>query len=96
MIEMKGFMDARNITTGAEAPFQNGLCERNHAVVDSMLLRLVQDNPSTEMTTLLRWANMAKNSLYNVHGFSPNQLVFGKNSKLLQISDSRLQQIDTS
>ena len=31
---------------------------------------------------LIKWANMAKNCLVNVHGFSPNQLVFGKNPKL--------------
>ena len=98
MIEMKSLMDARNITTGAEAPFQNGLCERNHAVVDAMLLRLLQDNPNTEVRTLLKWANMAKNSLYNVHGFSPNQLVFGKNPKLgdmAQASPSSISKISS-
>ena len=82
MLQLKSYMDVRNITTGAEAPFQNGLCERNHAVVDSMLVRLVLDNPNMEVDTLLKWANMAKNCLLNVHGFSPNQLVFGKNPKL--------------
>lgn len=82
MVELKNYLNVRSITTGAEAPFQNGLCERNHAILDSMMLRLMLDNPSTEVNTLIKWANMAKNCLINVHGFSPNQLVFGKNPKL--------------
>ena len=82
MVELKMYLNVRSLTTGAEAPFQNGLCERNHAIVDSMLLRLVLDNPDAEVNLLIKWANMAKNCLVNVHGFSPNQLVFGKNPKL--------------
>ena len=27
-------------TTGAESPWQNGLCEKNHALVDNILERL--------------------------------------------------------
>ena len=30
----------------------------------------------------LAWAISAKNTLHSVHGFSPNQLVFGRNSNL--------------
>ena len=82
MQEMKAQMDIRSLTTGAESPFQNGLCERNHAVIDTMLIRLKIDNPGTNLSVLLKWANLAKNSLFNVHGFSPNQLVFGKNPNL--------------
>ena len=31
------------LKTGSESPFQNGLCERNHCVVDGMLLKLLAD-----------------------------------------------------
>ena len=31
----------------------------------------------------LAWAISAKNTLYSVHGFSPKQLVFGRNPNLL-------------
>ena len=33
------------LKTGAESPYQNGLCEFNHAVVDGMLDKLIADNP---------------------------------------------------
>ena len=35
--------------------------------------------------TLLAWANMAKNSLRMVYGYSPNQLIFGINPVLPNI-----------
>ena len=29
-------------TTAAQSPFQNGLCERNHAITDNILTKLVE------------------------------------------------------
>ena len=31
--EMKSILNIENITTGAERPWQNGLCERNHQII---------------------------------------------------------------
>ena len=59
-------------TTGAESPFQNGLCERNHAVCDNILTKLQAQYPKTPLPVLLKWANMAKNSLAMWNGFSSN------------------------
>ena len=36
------------------------------------------------------WAVSAKNSLKNVNGFSPNQLVFGKNPNFPNVSSDNL------
>ena len=47
-------------TTAAESPFQNGICERNHAIVDNMLIKLKEEYRQYNIETLLRWANMAK------------------------------------
>ena len=69
-------------TTGAESPFQNGLCERVHSVTDNILAKLQAQYPKTPLDTLLAWACMAKNSLQMFNGFSSNQLVFGKNPNL--------------
>ena len=51
------------------------MCEKNHHMVDVILERLVEDYPKTK-ETLLAWANMAKNLMQNIYGFSLNQLVF--------------------
>ena len=72
-------------TTAAESPWQNGLCEKNHATVDNILEALEQDYPKIPLATLLLWACVAKNSLLMVQGFSPYQIVFGKNPKLPNI-----------
>ena len=61
--EMRGvasILDVRINTTAAESPFQNGLCERIHAVTDMMLVKLKAQFPQTPVEVLLRWSNMAK------------------------------------
>ena len=35
--EVKDILNVVDLTTGAESPWQNGLCEKNHHVVDTML-----------------------------------------------------------
>ncbi len=81
--EMRGVCSVLNVetcTTAAESPFQNGLCERNHAVTDTMLLKLEEQCPDTSLEVLLSWANMAKNSLQMWNGFSSYQLKFAKHN----------------
>ena len=82
MREVMSILDVRVITTAAESPFQNKLCERVHAVTDIMLLKLEEENMNTDSQTLLCWANMARNSLQMWNGFSSHQLIFGKNPNL--------------
>ena len=75
----------RQITTAAESPHQNGICERIHFVTGSMLLKLVDQCPGTPLPVLLAWANLARNSLQMWHRFSSCQLVFGRNPNLPNI-----------
>jgi transposase InsO family protein len=82
MREVKSVLNIIDLTTAAQSPWQNGICEKNHQLVDTMWLRMQEDFPEIPAKTLLAWANMAKNSLKTVHGFSPNQLIFGINPVL--------------
>ena len=68
-------------TTGAEAPWSNGLVERHNQVLGNMLDRVLNDM-NCPFDIALAWCVNAKNSLQNVHGFSPYQLVFGNNPVL--------------
>lgn len=81
-------------TTAAESPFQNGVCERNHSVIDNMLSRMVEQCPKTPVDVLLSWANMAKNSLQMWTGFSSHQLVFGRNPNLPNIMTENAPALD--
>ena len=85
--------------TGAESPFQNGLCERIHLLVDIMFLKMKEDNPGTPIEILLAWANNSRNSLQMRDGYSSNQLVFGGNPNLpgiLTATPSALEGVTTS
>ena len=70
------------LKTGAASPFQNGICERNHAVVDNMFNRMRKDNPTMDKHLILSSCIAAKNALAMNNGFSPVQLVTGKTPNL--------------
>ena len=91
--EMRAVCSVLNVEilgTAAESPFQNGLCEKNHQVVDLMLHKLIIDFPKIKLDVLLRWANMSKNTLQMWNGFSSNQLVFGINPSLPNIFEASI------
>ena len=90
MREVMSVLNVRVITTAAESPFQNGLCERVHAVTDVMLLKLEEENSKTDSQTLLGWANMARNSLQMWNGYSSHQLVFGQNPSVPGVMTDKL------
>jgi len=70
------------LNTAAYSPWQNGICERNHAVVDNCVEKILEDQPDLNLEVVLLWAVNAKNSLSKVYGWSPYQLVFGANPNL--------------
>ena len=71
-------LNIRICTTAAESPWSNGLIERHNAVLGSTVSKTIEES-NCDLELAVAWAISAKNALKNVHGFSPNQLVFGKN-----------------
>lgn len=96
MREVASILNVGVFTTAAESPFQNGLCERIHAVTDMMLLKMEEQCPNVPIEVLLCWANMARNSLQMWCGFSSYQLVFGQNPNLPNIMSSQLPALEGS
>ena len=90
MREVMSILNVRTCTTAGMSPFQNGLCERVHAITDGMLTKLEEEYGRKNCATLLCWANMAKNSLQMWNGFSSHQLVFGTNPNLPNITKDKL------
>ena len=91
--EMRDITSVLNVqlcTTSGESPFQNGLCERVHAITDMMLVKLEADFGKINSQTLHSWANMARNSLQMWNGYSSHQLVFGENPNLPNIMNNNL------
>ena len=73
------------INTAGYSPFSNGLCERNHYVLDEMVTKILADQPDTDLEIALAWAVHSKNCLQMNGGYSPYQLVYGRNPKLPSI-----------
>ena len=83
--EMASALDVELLTTGANSPWQNGTVERNHMTTDSIINAVLRDYPNMNLETALAWAITAVNAMSSVRGFSPYQLVFGKNIRLPNI-----------
>lgn len=92
---IESLLNIEHDTTGAESPFQNGLCERNHAVTDMILCKLQAEYPNTSLTVLLKWATMAKNSMQMWAGFSSHQLVFGVNPNLPNVMENKIPALES-
>lgn len=75
-------------TTAAESAWSNGLCERHNGVLADLMVKTMDDT-KCDMTTAVCWALSAKNSLSNVYGYSPNQLVFGKSVALPSVQTDK-------
>ena len=76
--EVASRLDIDVTTTASYSPNQNGLNERNHAIVDIMITRMLLSDPSLKPRMALCWSLNAKNSLENCYGFTPFQLHIGR------------------
>ena len=65
-------------STAAESPWLNGINEHHNAILGDMIDRIIADRRCS-LQVAVASAVSSKNALANVYGFSPNQLVFGKN-----------------
>lgn len=66
-------------TTAPESAWSNGLVER-YNVITAVAARKIKDDINCSLVMALAWALICKISLQYMHDFSPNQLVFGRNS----------------
>ena len=81
--------------TASMTPNANGVNERNHAVVDSMMDKMLTADVTLTPKVALCWAITAA----NVNGFSPAQLVFGRNPvhpALERAGPAGLEEVDAS
>ena len=78
LTEVAEYLGIRMTYNAAYSPQQNGVNERNHAIVDHMMTRMRSDDTTMTAALALKWALVAKNTLSNVSGYSPFQIVFGE------------------
>ena len=91
--ELISFCENFNINIkmpAAGSPWSNGLAERHNGVLGNTVRKMMSDKPNYSLETGVAWAIAAKNSLKNMYGFSPNQLVFGKNPNFPNVESNKL------
>ena len=91
MCEMFNIEEAK---TAAESPWANGVCERHNAVIKEAVLKTMEDSKCT-LETAVAWAVSAKNLLSGHQGYSPNMLVFGKNTNFPNVLINELPAMET-
>ena len=68
-------------TTPGECPWPDAIVERHNAVLGKMVNKLLLDeNNKYPIDVIVAWAVSAKNASHTCYGYSPNQLVFGKDA----------------
>ena len=70
--------DIRLTATAAMTANANGICERQHAVVDRMMDKMITADPSLTPEMALAWSVWSANALELTEGISPFMIVFGK------------------
>ena len=85
----------KHLTTAAESPWSNGVCERLNSVLGSSVKKIIADC-GCSIQTALAWAVSARNALSTYSGYSPNQLVFSFNPALPNTSQNKLSSMDRS
>ena len=87
--EMRDLSESFNIrllTTAAESPWSNGICERLNGILAGLVRKIMED-VKCGVQIALAWAVAARNAFYNKSGVSPNQLVFGFNPAFPNVYD---------
>ena len=82
--EMCSLMNVKVRTSPAESPWCQGTVERHNGILGQMI-EAVMDDSGCNVNIAIAWAMNAKNSLNNVFGFSPYQLVMGRNPRVPDI-----------
>ena len=73
--------------TAAHSPWSNGRNERNHYSCDITVEKMLEEDLKMTLGEAVSYAVYAHNLQINKRGFSPNQLLFGKQNCIPGITD---------
>ena len=85
--EMAGKLGLRIFLTAGNSPWSNGKIERNHYTCDRTIDKLMTENPKMSLKDAVSIAVSVHNMQINKSGFSPRQLIFGRQGVVPGISD---------
>ena len=76
------FFNIRLLGTAANSPFSNGVCERHNMTLTETFKKTKDTMASVDESLVLQAAVFAKNCLHSHLGYSPYQLVYGRQPRL--------------
>ena len=88
MINYAAACDVQIKMSSASSPLQNGIVERHHATADNVYEKVKLENPSMSNQEAIDYASFAKNSEVKRTGFSPLQLMMGRNPGFPGLSEA--------
>ena len=88
MINYAAACDVQIKMSSASSPWQNGIVERHHATADNVYEKVKLENPSMSNQEAIDYASFAKNSEVKRTGFSPLQLMMGRNPGFPGLSEA--------
>lgn len=74
----------------SHSPWSNGKCERRHAVIDLMMLKMMEDDKTLKVEKALKYALYSYNTKEGKHGISPQVAMCGKGSFIPGILDGNI------
>ena len=86
---MAELLNVEVLTTAAEFLWSNGITQRHNGIIANMVTKVHQESYCS-FEIALAWSVAAKNASKNLCGYSPNQLVFGKNPNMQTTLNSKL------
>ena len=87
VLTLGGKFNMKILTTAAESPWSNGVCERLNGILGERVAKILSES-KCDLDLALAWAVSAQNALSNHSGFSPNQLVFSFNPAIPDVFNS--------
>ena len=87
VIEFAATLNTKIKMTSSNSPWQNGIIERHHYTADLVYEKIMSENPKMNPQVAVNYAAFAKNCETSRSGFSPLQLVMGRNPSFPGLSD---------
>ena len=94
MLSLSEQYGIRLCPTSPYSPWSNGVCERHNAIIWDMVSKTICEEPKTSYSDALEHAIFAKNCLENREGYSPYQIVYGRNPRLPGVTNDMLPALD--
>ena len=96
LLELTEQMNIKLISTAAYSPQSNGVCERHNRTLTEVFERVRLEFPKLDQETCLAFSCAAKNDVFNNSGFTPSQIMFGRNPNINSVLTDKLPALQNS